>query len=48
MLQPVQDSWNQVRQQLEQTTTELNQLLEISQNQTQTTEQLRQVLSVIS
>lgn len=48
MLQPVQDSWNQVRQQLEQTTTELNQLLQISQNQTQTTEQLRQVLSVIS
>lgn len=48
MLQPVQDSWNQVRQQLEQTTTELNHLLEISQNQTQTTEQLRQVLSVIS
>ncbi|HEY9866580.1 MAG TPA: pilus motility taxis protein HmpF [Candidatus Obscuribacterales bacterium] len=48
MLQPVQDSWNQVRQQLEQTTTELNQLLEISQNQTRTTEQLRQVLSVIS
>ncbi|VXD12848.1 pilus motility taxis protein HmpF [Planktothrix paucivesiculata] len=48
MLQPVQDSWNQVRQQLEQTTTELNQLVEISQNQTQTTEQLRQVLSVIS
>jgi chromosome segregation ATPase len=48
MLQPVQDSWNQVRQQLEQTTTELNQLLEISQNQTQTTAQLRQVLSVIS
>ncbi|SKB14755.1 conserved hypothetical protein [Planktothrix sp. PCC 11201] len=48
MLQPVQDSWNQVRQQLEQTTTELNQLVEISQNQTRTTEQLRQVLSVIS
>jgi chromosome segregation ATPase len=48
MLQPVQDSWNQVRQQLEQTTTELNQLLQISQNQTQKTEQLRQVLSVIS
>ena len=45
MLQPVQDSWNQVRQQLEETTTELNQVLELYSAQTQVTTQLRQVLS---
>ncbi|VXD13965.1 conserved hypothetical protein [Planktothrix serta PCC 8927] len=48
MLQPIQDSWNQVRQHLDQTTAELNQLLEMSNAQTQATSQLRQVLSVIS
>lgn len=47
MLQPVQDSWNQVRQQLRETTADLNQLLDLSNSQTQATRQLRQVLSGI-
>jgi chromosome segregation ATPase len=47
MLKPVQDSWNQVRQDLEETTAQLDQLVEICNDQTQATEQLRQVLSGI-
>jgi hypothetical protein len=47
ILKPVQDSWNQVRQDLEETTAALDQLVEICNNQTQATEQLRQVLSGI-
>ncbi|HBK23995.1 MAG TPA: hypothetical protein DDZ60_16315 [Planktothrix sp. UBA10369] len=47
ILKPVQDSWNQVRQDLEETTAALDQLVEVCNNQTQATEQLRQVLSGI-
>lgn len=44
MLQPLQDTWGQIRQLVQETTTDLNQVLELSTTQTQATTQLQQVL----
>ncbi len=45
MLQPLQDTWGQIRQLVQETTTDLNQVLELSTTQTQATTQLQQVLA---
>lgn len=45
MLQPVQETWNQIRQLLQDTTSNLNQVIELSNSQAQSTTQLQQTLA---
>ncbi len=48
MLQPVQDRWEELRQQIETTSNELNQLTQASQHQSQQLQHLRELLSSLA
>lgn len=45
MLQPVQETWNQIRQLVQDTKADLNQVVELSNSQTQATTELQQTLA---